>query len=270
MLHSLHRRKGSERVLKRLRIAALLYVLVFVAAAQYVTRRNATDWDAPLWVDIYAVAGDAHPDTRRYASSLAPSEFAAAEKFLAREAKRYGVALEQPFKLRIVGEYEHALPQLDAGAGALGVLWWSLRMRVLATRLRWHLDGPSGDIVVFAVFHEPEAGVALDRSTALAKGLIAVANLFADSSARATNQIVLAHELLHTLRATDKYSRSSNAPVYPDGYAAPDARPLLPQTKAELMAGRIPLDEQRADIPRDLSDVVIGAATAREIGWQSQ
>ncbi len=141
-------------------------------------------------------------------------------------------------------------------------------MRWLATRLQWQSDGPSGDIVVFAVFHEPAGGAALDRSTALHKGLIAVAHLFADQTARATNQIVLAHELLHTLRATDKYSLTSNAPLYPDGYAAPEARPLLPQTKAELMAGRIPLDEQHADMPTHLREVVIGPVTAREIGWQ--
>ncbi|HEX7236644.1 MAG TPA: hypothetical protein VF405_06755 [Gammaproteobacteria bacterium] len=110
----------------------------------------------------------------------------------------------------------------------------------------------------------------LDRSTALDKGLVAVANLFAAREARATNQIVLAHELLHTLRATDKYSLATNAPLYPDGYAAPEARPLLPQAKAELMAGRIALDQQRAEMPGDLDDVVIGALTAREIGWQSR
>jgi hypothetical protein len=253
---------------KRLRIAVLLYVLLFVAAAQLVTARNATDWDAPLWVDIYAVAGDSDPATRRFLDNLSPAEFAAAEAFLGREARRYGVALEQPFKFRIVGEHRAKLPELDAGAGSLGVLGWSLRMRWLATTLRWQADGPSGDIIVFAVFHEPTEGLALDRSTALAKGLIAVANLFADRSASATNQIVLAHELLHTLRATDKYSSASNAPLYPEGYAAPDARPLLPQVKAELMAGRIPLDERSAQMPSDLREVVIGPVTAREIGWQ--
>ena len=107
---------------------------------------------------------------RRAATSTACDrrEFADAEAFLAREAKRYGVTLEQPFKLRIVGEHDEALPQLDADAGRLGILWWSLRMRWLATRLQWQSDGPSGDIVVFAVFHEPADGAALDRSTALA------------------------------------------------------------------------------------------------------
>lgn len=256
-------------MLKRLRVAVLLYVLLFVAAAQFFATRSATDWDAPLWVDIYTVAGDERPGTRRFIEGLSPTEFSAAEEFFAREAERYGIALERPFKLRIVGEYSGELPQLEAGSGPFAVLTWSLRMRWLATRLRWQAE-PSGDIIVFAVFHEPTRGVALDRSTALDKGLIAVANLFADREARATNEIVLAHELLHTLRATDKYSLTTNVPSYPDGYAAPDARPLLPQTKAELMAGRIALDERRAEMPSDLREVVIGAATAREIGWQTR
>ena len=255
-------------MLKRLRIAVLLYVLLFVAAAQFFTTRNATDWDAPLWVDIYAVAGDDTAATRRFVDGLQPSAFADAEAFFAREAKRYGVALEQPFELRVVGEYAAGLPRLDPDAGRLDVLLWSLRMRWLATRLSWRA-GPSGDIVVFAVFHEPTAGATLDRSTALDKGLIAVANLFSGREASATNQIVLAHELLHTLRATDKYSFASNTPSYPNGYAAPDAKPLLPQTKAELMAGRIALDEQRAEMPASLGQVVIGPLTAHEIGWQN-
>jgi len=36
------------------------------------------------------------------------------------------------------------------------------------------------------------------------------------------------------------------------------------------MAGRIPLDDRHAEMPRDLDEVVIGAATALEIGWQTR
>jgi len=85
-------------VFKRLRIAVLLYVLLFVAAAQFFTSRYTTDWDAPLWVDIYTVAGDGLPVTRHYIDSMSAIEFADAEAFFAREAKRYGVTLE-PGKL---------------------------------------------------------------------------------------------------------------------------------------------------------------------------
>lgn len=256
-------------MLKRFRIALLLYVLLFVGTAQFFMARHTTDWDAPLWVDVYTVAGDADPTTRRYLDALSRTEFAEVEAFFASEGRRYGVPLAQPFKIRVVGEHGGALPRLAADAGPLGVLAWSLRMRWLAASLKWENEGPNGDIVVFAVFHQPARGMALDRSTALHKGLIAVANLFADRAAEGTNQIVLAHELLHTLRASDKYSLASNEPSYPDGYADPEARPILPQAKAELMAGRIPLDEHRSLMPGDLRDVVIGPATAREISWQA-
>jgi hypothetical protein len=253
---------------RRLRIAALLYVLLFVAAAQFLTARRTTDWDAPLWVDIYTVDGDGRAATRSYLDSLDPAEFRAVETFFGTEAHRHGVLLEQPFKMRFVGEHRATLPALAATAGPLGAISWSLQMRWLAARLQWQNSGPSGDIVVFAVFHQPQADIALDRSTALEKGQIAVANLFADRAARGSNSMVLAHELLHTLGATDKYAPATNLPRFPDGYAAPEAKPLLPQRKAELMAGRIPLDDTRAEIPRDLGEVVIGATTALEIGWR--
>ena len=252
---------------RRLRIAVLLYILVFIAVAQFLTMRRSTSWDAPLWINVYTVDGDARSVTRSYIDSLSSTEFSDVEKFLAAEARRYGVSLDQPFRLRIVGDYTDGLPTLASDAGALGTLFWSLRMRWLATRLQWRSAAPGGDILVFAVFHEPAAELALDRSTALRKGMIAVANLFADDRARGSNHMVLAHELLHTLGATDKYTPGTNAPRFPDGYAAPDAKPLLPQTRAELMAGRIPLDAQHADIPSTLRQVVIGPATAREIGW---
>ena len=54
----------------------------------------------------------------------------------------------------------------------------------------------------------------------------------------------------------------------PDGFADPQAVPRLPQSKAELMAGRIPLDQQHAVTPDGLHEVVIGPLTAAEIGWR--
>lgn len=253
---------------KRLRIAVLLYVLLFVAAAQYLTARRSTDWDSALWVDVYTVDGDGRPATRDYLARFDPDEFRAVERFFAAEARRHGVTLEQPFKVRFIDEFRSQLPAIGRAPSVLEVLSWSLHMRWLAARLQWQSREPSGDIVVFAVYHEASDNLSLDNSTALEKGQIAVANLFADRSARGSNAMVLAHELLHTLGATDKYEPGSGMPRYPDGYADPEAKPRLPQRKAELMAGRTPLDDSRAEIPRDLTQVVIGPLTALEIGWR--
>ena len=40
-----------------------------------------------------------------------------------------------------------------------------------------------------------------------------------------------------------------------------------PQDFAELMAGRVPMSETKAEILRGLSQTLIGAKTAKEIGW---
>jgi hypothetical protein len=77
----------------------------------------------------------------------------------------------------------------------------------------------------------------------------------------------VAHELLHTLSATDKYDLSNGLPLYPIGYADPTQQPLHPQRRAELMGGRVPVHPNKAEIPRDLNQTTMSELTAREIGW---
>jgi len=101
----------------------------------------------------------------------------------------------------------------------------------------------------------------------LQKGLLGVVNTFASTQMEGENSVVIAHELLHTFGAADKYDLATNQPLFPDGYADPRADPLFPQSKAEIMAGRIPLSAARAETPQDLKQTLIGARTAREINW---
>jgi hypothetical protein len=116
-------------------------------------------------------------------------------------------------------------------------------------------------------YHDPALTQRLPHSTGLQKGLMGVVNAFAESGLEGSNNVVITHELLHTLGATDKYDLDGNLPLFPDGFADPDARPLYPQQRAEIMAGRIPISEARAEIAAGMKEVVIGAKTAREISW---
>jgi hypothetical protein len=90
---------------------------------------------------------------------------------------------------------------------------------------------------------------------------------FADADMTRTNNVVITHEILHTLGATDKYDAASLAPLYPGGYAEPDLDPLHPQALAEIMAGRYAIDDRTFEMPVSLDEVVVGAASAREIRW---
>jgi hypothetical protein len=99
------------------------------------------------------------------------------------------------------------------------------------------------------------------------KGLYAVVNVFADKRMAGSNDVITAHELLHTLGSIDKYDLSNSQPLYPAGYAEPDLKPLLPQEAAELMGGRIPISQTESETPESLGQVVVGPLTAAEIGW---
>jgi len=98
------------------------------------------------------------------------------------------------------------------------------------------------------------------------RGLIGLINGFASKSYRGSNNVVIAHELMHTLGATDKYNQL-NLPTHPGGFAAPFQEPLFPQRQAEIMGGRIPVSATQAIIPNNLGQVVVGAFTAAELNW---
>ncbi len=120
---------------------------------------------------------------------------------------------------------------------------------------------------MFLLYFDPAQSKRLAHSTGLQKGLIGRVNVFASGNMAKQNNVVIAHEFLHTLGATDKYDPATNQPLYPEGYADPDLKPLLPQRYAEIMAGRIPLSQTEAETPASLDDALVGSKTAQEINW---
>ena len=129
------------------------------------------------------------------------------------------------------------------------------------------LSGERPDVRMFVLYFDPRQHPRLAHSTGLQKGLIGVVNAFASEEMSGANKVVIVHELMHTLGATDKYDFAGNRPVFPDGYADARRDPLYPQASAEIMAGRIPVSPERSEIPEGLREVVVGAKTAREINW---
>ena len=252
---------------KRLRVAILLYILAFTALGNFLAAARSTDWDETLWVDIYPINADGSARTQAYVDGLNTADFEQIEEYFSRQAERYGVTLEQPFRLELGPQVDNDMPQLAPTPSILDTLIWSLKMRWFAARIDSGSGRPSPDIKLFALYYEQSEEAVLDRSTALERGLIAVAKLYAGRSSQGANQIVMAHELLHTLGATDKYDLGTNLPIFPHGYASPTLQPLYPQRSAELMAGRIPLDERTAEMPSGINRTLVGPTTAAEIGW---
>ncbi len=230
-----------------IRIALLLAVLAFVALGAWLDRRRSTDWDAPLRVTIYPIPAGEDATLRDHVAALAAEDFDDLAAFFASEAGEHGLALDEPLRVRV----SHAAtspPPLPAVA----------------------MDDPlpTPDVQVFALYHPADGTTAAPDSLGLSKGLVAIAQIYADHDAHGSNQVVIAHELLHTLGATDKYDRATGQPLVPHGLGDPEQSPRFPQRLGEIMAGRIATGAGSAVIPESLEAMRVGPETAREIGWQ--
>lgn len=257
---------ASKGFFRQLRILLLLLVLFAVAMSSWLAKLRTTSWERSLWVAVYPINGDAGDVTQSYIDSLGNEDFAAIDRFLAAQAHRYGVAVEEPVNVRLAAQVQALPPMPPAGGGTLSIMLWSLKLRYWAFT-HGDYDGPTPDIEMYVVYHDPQRAERLQHSLGLQKGLIGVVNAFASPALAARNNVVIAHEFLHTVGATDKYNPADNQPLYPQGYAEPEREPLYPQRLAEIMAGRIPLSEQRAVMPKSLAEAVVGPSTALEIRW---
>jgi hypothetical protein len=247
-----------------LRIGVLLLALLAAASSAWFDRQRTHSWSRSLWVGVYPIVADGRPATQRYVAGLAAGEFAPIEAFFQRSAQAAGVALERPVRIELYPAVAALPPRLEPDSGGLATLWWSLRMRWYTWRMT---RGTLASIRVFVLYHDPEVTAVVPHSLGLQKGLLGVVYAFADEAMDDSNDIVIAHEVMHTLGATDKYDPATNLPLYPQGFGDRDLQPRFPQRSAEIMAGRTALSPAEAQMPRGLGDVVVGPETAAEIHW---
>ena len=250
---------------KAVRISILLLILLIVSVSTWLTQARSTDWNNSLWVKIYPINADGTAEVDAYLDALVVADFAGIESFLAREAGRYRPGLDRPVRIELgerVGEQPPALPDAPS---VPSIMLWSLKMRWWAGSIGGEQDDIAPDVRIFVRYHRPDHAVTLENSVGLQKGMVGIVNAYASRRQRGRNNVVIAHEFLHTLGATDKYSPQHGHPIAPHGLAEPDRDPLYPQRLAEIMSGRIALAEDDSVIPRNLSLAVIGRATASEI-----
>lgn len=251
---------------KKIRIAILLFILFLVGANAYLTQIRTTDWDMPLAVVIYPINADGSSFTDDYVASLTPEVFRPVEEFMEYEGWQYDLKLSDPVSLELAPPITILPPPPPFGANIIAIMWWSLKLRYWA----WKHDtyqGPLTNIQVFILYYDPHTRSQLDHSLGLKEGHICMVKAFATRHQAARNNVIIAHEMLHTLGATDKYSLETLQPIFPEGYAAPDQKPLLPQKYAEIMGRAIPLSPTESVMPESLAHTVVGPQTAKEIRW---
>ena len=250
-----------------LRKFSLLMALFIVALGTHFSMQNTTDWREPLQVTIYPINGDGLDSTQRYIEEIETSDFSSIEEFMRSEAERFGITIAQPVRVRVGEEIFEQPPEPPRTANPFKIAYWSLKLRWWANTITSDPPDADPDIRLFLVYFDPNVRPTLSHSLGLQKGLVGIVNVFSAEEQAETNNFVVAHEMLHTLGATDKYGGPYNLPVFPAGYADPNKMPLYPQTLAEIMGGRVALSETQAAIPANLSQVIIGPNTAVEIRW---
>ncbi|NIA27035.1 MAG: hypothetical protein GWP02_03190 [Desulfobulbaceae bacterium] len=250
---------------KAIRISILLFILLFVALSTWLTQARSTDWGNSLWVKVYPINADGSEIVARYIDSLDTRNFAAIESFVARETERYGVTLQRPLRMEVGEPITEQPPAIGPDFGVVNIMIWSLKMRWWASNTAGEQDEIEPDVRVFVRYHRPDGAFLLENSVGLQKGMVGIVNARAGRRQQGSNNVIIAHEFLHTLGATDKYDPSNGQPIPPDGLGEPNRKPLYPQRYAEIMGGRIALANDDAVVPKSLKYAVIGPVTASEI-----
>ncbi len=263
------RRDGGGRGLfYKIRVAILATILFGVAlyAVRDVrSRRARKDWERTLSIALVIVSdGPLAPDAVPALKAQVP----ALEARLASEAARRDV--RSPFSFHVVGPVEHRVPPPAPSGDGIA----DLAAHALAS-YRWttDVDAKTGESLssydsrIYLVAHAPRSadrqvveGVSEDG------GRVGTVVVDLDASMADLALIVVAHELFHTLGATDKYDEHGHARV-PEGLAEPGRVPLYPQRFAEIMARNRPVGPAEEKVPLRIDELAVGDLTAREIGW---
>ena len=246
---------------RSLRVLVLLVILTPLVYAYQAEPSPAPDWSEPLVIGVYPVSSA----VTTALETLDASRYAPIEQFLNAKAHTYRLPADSAVVVR-TGRPIDSAPELPPGQrNDFHQFLWALKLRWW----HWRFDeqGLDPDVIVIARYGPATDDPRLLHSIGMPSPRLALVNLTAHPELAERNNVVITHEILHTIGANDRYRPGTGHPEFPHGYADPEQSPLYPQTGAEIMGGRIPLSATLARQPRNLGETTIGPITAAEIGW---
>lgn len=255
----------------RIRVGVLLSVLAAVLVYAWhdrSMRRERTSFRRTL--DVALVVVEAAPVDPK-ALALLRSRTRELERRLSDEFHRYRPTGPQPFAFVLFGPVAQGLPPPSrVDTGLLGLARRAFELTRFTRDVDARADVPTRgfDTRVYVVVRPPASSArAFVEGASEQGGRVGVALVDLDESMVDFALFVVAHELFHTLGATDKYD-SDGRTRFPEGLAEPELVPQFPQRFAELMAENRPLDALHEAPPTSLAELAIGPSTAKELGWQ--
>lgn len=260
----------SRRSFFRARVGFLLVVLAIVALwgwRDVRSRRARNSWDRPLSVALVLVRRGPIGDEAAAAFGARIPEL---DTRMAEERRRYASGDMHPFAFSFVGPVD----VVDGPPSFSGESWLDAAKHTFAL-WRWtssvdgaaHLDAASYDSRIYVVATPPaSAQRELIEGESEEGGRLGTVEVELDASMADFALFVAAHELFHTLRASDKYD-SAGRTLIPVGLAEPNLVPMYPQRFAEIMARNRPVAPGVEEPPVSLEELAVGPTTALEIGW---
>jgi len=258
------------RGFRRLRIAVLLAILAAVLLWAYndVSRRRArNDWRRTLSVAVVIlyrgpVEAEALESLRAGTRTL--------QDRLAEELARYQPRSARPFALQAVGPFAvSADPPVPAGSALPDLARYSLNLWRYLRRVN-SMAGPpatSADMTVYVITRVPSSEERTQvEGMGEQGGKVGIVRVELDAKMVDFALFVTAHELMHTLGASEKYDAAGRT-LIPAGLADPLLSPLYPQKCADVMARNVVIGPNEERPPDSLEELCVGPITAREIGW---
>lgn len=261
--------KNPKTTFYRIRVTLLLIVLGGVllwAGNDWWRRKQRRAWTRPLRIALVLV--EREPLDRPTLNALTGRAFEL-ERRLKHEFERHGGSGVDPFAIMVKGPVvaSEDPPRLTE-QGLAGLARHTLAMWQWTRDLdeRAELPWRGYDSRIYLVLKPPHGEVAFVEGQSEDGGRVGVAEADLDSGTLDFALFVAAHELFHTLGASDKYDATGRA-SYPGGFAEPERTPLYPQRGIELMARNLPLSPTSERPPEKLDELWVGDETARELGW---
>ena len=247
-------------------LLALLVVVVAYAIHAVRSRRARKAWDHTLRVAVIVVRKGNVDDA---AVAALRDRAPALEARLEEELHRWRPGAPKPFAFTVVGPLD--TPGAAPAATGDGILElashaWELHRWTNDADARAKIEAAAFDSRIYVTASPPNGKVHMVEGASEQGGRVGVVSIDLDTQAVVVDFAlsVIAHELLHTLDATDHYDDAGRAKI-PDGLAEPELG--TSQRFVEIMTRGRPVSPTEEKTLDSIDELAVGPATAREIGW---
>lgn len=252
---------------------SVLLIVIAIAGRVYYQDQRKLDWDRTYNVALVQVVNGTKNNTERALSPFGKELLQQSlEKWFENEAKRVYKSDIKPFRFELLGPVfsESPPPSLPTEKDSFWTKYKQTSAFINYFNDKLTQTGVAQnqfDVKLYLYIYPADAGLGYEKqhSVGTTRGRFGVVFLPIGKQSAGRTTCLIAHEVLHTVGASDKYD-DNHLTIFPDGYFAPEKR--YPQEFAEIMALAIPIEGTKEKDVDSLELSRVGEKTAVEVGWK--